>query len=73
MIAEVPWGKIPILEVDGKVVAQAQAVTRYLARQAGLCGEGAWEDLKIDEIVAVIDELRGGKLMWCQLTSNKRR
>nr|QED40976.1 glutathione S-transferase [Matsumurasca onukii] len=55
-----PWGKMPILEIEGKAgVTQSQAVTRFLARQAGLCGDGAWEDLKIDEIVSVVDELRG--------------
>lgn len=56
-----PWGKSPVLEVDGKQVSQSIAITRYLAREAGLTGGNAWEDLRIDEIVDVINDLRAGK------------
>ncbi|XP_046680424.1 glutathione S-transferase-like [Homalodisca vitripennis] len=54
-----PWGKVPLLEVEGeKPVAWSLAITRYLGREAGLAGANTWEDLRIDEIVYVINDLR---------------
>lgn len=56
-----PWGKTPVLEVDGKMVSQHVAITRYLGKLAGLGGKDLWEDLMIDEAVDVINELRSGQ------------
>ncbi|KAG8313831.1 hypothetical protein J6590_106319, partial [Homalodisca vitripennis] len=54
-----PWGKVPVLEVEGqKPVVQSIAIARYLAKEAGLTGKDPWEDLRIDEIVYVINDLR---------------
>lgn len=55
-----PWGKLPLLEVDGKTVTQHLAICRYLGKKAGLNGKDDWEALKIDEIVDIINELRSG-------------
>lgn len=30
-----PFGKLPLLEVDGKVIPQSQAIARYVAKQFG--------------------------------------
>uniref|UniRef100_A0A1B6CC70 glutathione transferase n=2 Tax=Clastoptera arizonana TaxID=38151 RepID=A0A1B6CC70_9HEMI len=55
-----PFGKSPVLEVDGGKLklCQSVAICRYLAKQAGLCGKDALEDLQIDIIVDVIGDLR---------------
>nr|AVC68799.1 glutathione S-transferase 2 [Subpsaltria yangi] len=53
-----PFGKIPILEIDGKKLTQSRAICRYLAKEAGLAGKDAWEDLQIDIIVDTIDDVR---------------
>lgn len=55
-----PFGKAPILVVDGKQLPQSVACTRYLAKLAGLAGKDAWEDLQIDIIVDTISDLRQG-------------
>ncbi|KAI6219713.1 hypothetical protein M3Y95_01096000 [Aphelenchoides besseyi] len=44
------YGKIPILEVDGKPLAQCYAISRYLAKQFGLIGADDWEAAKLDEV-----------------------
>ncbi|XP_055346026.1 probable glutathione S-transferase 7 [Paramacrobiotus metropolitanus] len=43
-----PYGQLPVLEVDGKMLGQSGAMVRYVARQHGLMGSGAWEEALID-------------------------
>ncbi|XP_050440872.1 glutathione S-transferase-like [Adelges cooleyi] len=53
-----PFGKAPILEVDGKVLNQSAAISRYLAKKAGLAGNDDWESMLIDIAVDNIHDLR---------------
>ncbi|XP_066602106.1 glutathione S-transferase-like [Prorops nasuta] len=55
---EMPFGQVPILEVDGKKIHQSTAICRYLAKQFGLGGKDAWQDLEIDACVDTIHDLR---------------
>lgn len=53
-----PFGKVPVLEIDGKKVSQSAAISRYLAKQYGLAGKNDWESLEIDVTVDTIHDLR---------------
>jgi len=53
-----PFGKVPVLEVDGKKIGQSVAICRYLAKQCGLAGKNDWESLEIDAAVDTIHDLR---------------
>ncbi|XP_068085135.1 glutathione S-transferase [Anabrus simplex] len=53
-----PYGKLPLLEVDGKEVYQSAAIGRYLAKQFNLLGSNDWEALQIDCTVDTITDLR---------------
>lgn len=55
-----PFGKVPVLEIDGKVLNQSTAITRYLSKKAGLAGSDDWESLLIDVAVDNIHDLRQG-------------
>lgn len=55
-----PFGKVPVLEIDGKTVNQSIAISRYLAKKAGLAGNDEWESLLIDVAVDNIYEIRQG-------------
>jgi hypothetical protein len=53
-----PFGKTPVLEVDGKQIHQSAAICRYLAKQFGLNGSNDWEALEIDAIVDTFTDFR---------------
>ncbi|XP_011702072.1 PREDICTED: glutathione S-transferase-like isoform X2 [Wasmannia auropunctata] len=53
-----PFGKVPVLEVDGKKIDQSAAISRYLAKQCDLAGKNDWESLEIDSTVDTIHDLR---------------
>lgn len=56
-----PFGQMPILEHNGKVVNQSIAIARYVAKQVKLVGNNDWEDLEIDSIVDTINDFRMSK------------
>ncbi|KAH7716775.1 Glutathione S-transferase 1 [Aphelenchoides avenae] len=47
---DAPFGKAPWLEVDGRKLAETDAICRYLARKFGLAGKGEWEQAWVDAI-----------------------
>uniref|UniRef100_A0A146KVM5 glutathione transferase n=1 Tax=Lygus hesperus TaxID=30085 RepID=A0A146KVM5_LYGHE len=50
MKSELKLAKLPLLEIDGVELTQSTAICRYLADEAGLLGDNAWENLQIDII-----------------------
>ncbi|KAL1139557.1 hypothetical protein AAG570_006540 [Ranatra chinensis] len=53
-----PFGKVPVLEIDGVKLHQSTALTRYLGKKAGLGGKNDWEDLQIDIAVETLHDFR---------------
>ncbi|KAJ3663478.1 hypothetical protein Zmor_007736 [Zophobas morio] len=53
-----PFGALPTLEHNGKVVGQSVAIARYLAKKVKLVGDDDWENLEIDAIVDTINDIR---------------
>ncbi|KAG8274791.1 transferase activity protein [Homalodisca vitripennis] len=54
----IPFGRLPMVEVGGQVLTQPVSICRYLGRQAGLCGDNAFQDLQIDIIADTLVDLR---------------
>ncbi|KAI6219830.1 hypothetical protein M3Y99_01635100 [Aphelenchoides fujianensis] len=46
-----PYGKIPVLEVDGKPLCESTTIIRYLAKRYKLAGKTRWEKAKVDELL----------------------
>ncbi|KAJ8924704.1 hypothetical protein NQ315_000855 [Exocentrus adspersus] len=52
------YGMLPVLEIDGKPVAQSMAIARHLARQFGLAGQSEWESLQCDVLIDTLGDLK---------------
>nr|WEU54067.1 glutathione s-transferase sigma-2 [Protohermes costalis] len=57
-----PFGKLPVLEIDGQPMAQSYAIARYLARLHGLAGIDEWEGLQCDSLVDALEDLK--RVLW---------
>lgn len=53
-----PYGMLPVLEIDGKPIAQSNAVARYLARKHNLVGRDEWEAMMCDVLVDSLGDLK---------------
>lgn len=54
--SEMPFGQVPVLEVDGKKLAQTVAICNYLASEYGLYGKTSMDRFHIDEIVCLVND-----------------
>ena len=61
---QTPFGHIPILEVDGKVLSGSLPVTRFLAERHGLAGSNDVENAEIAGIVDCITDLIAQMIKW---------
>mmetsp|Transcript_6536 Transcript_6536/g.13962 ORF Transcript_6536/g.13962 Transcript_6536/m.13962 type:complete len:207 (-) Transcript_6536:189-809(-) len=52
-----PFGSLPVLEVDGMIAAQSDAILRYAGRLGGLYPEDLQAALKVDEFCNGVDDL----------------
>lgn len=53
-----PFGTVPILEVNGKVIPQSNTICRFLAKEMGLAGKNAFEQALVDGMADVITDIR---------------
>lgn len=53
-----PYGQVPVLEVDGKKMGQSIAICRYAAQLAKLDGDNAVENLEIDGVVDTLSDIQ---------------
>ena len=52
-----PFGVIPVLEVDGKQLGSSMTIARYLAETFGLAGDNALENAEIASIIDTIGDV----------------
>ncbi len=54
---ELPYGQLPILEVDGECIAQTPAIARFCGKAAGLYPSDALEAARVDELLHSVEQL----------------
>nr|XP_026495721.1 glutathione S-transferase 2-like [Vanessa tameamea] len=53
-----PFGQMPVLEIDGKKYAQSTAIARYLGQKNGLAGDNLEESFEIDQNIEFLIDIR---------------
>ncbi|CAG0888427.1 unnamed protein product [Darwinula stevensoni] len=65
---EMPFGQIPVLYVytdEGtKILAQSNAIARFIAREHGMNGKDSWESAQCDMLVDSMGDLRDLYIKW---------
>ena len=64
-VSQLPFGQLPLLQIDGIEIVQTQAILRYLARRANLTGETQADEMKCEVLVETIR----GKVKGCHIMS----
>lgn len=54
---QMPFQALPVLDVDGRRVAQSNAINRYVGRLVGLYPKDDWQALLCDEVMDAIEDL----------------
>ena len=52
-----PYGSMPVLDIDGKLLAGSGGIARYLAEEFGLAGSNAIENCELSSLYDVMEEL----------------
>ena len=52
-----PFQSLPVLEVDGKVIAQSNTINRYLGKLAGLYPKDDWNAARVDEVMDAVEDM----------------
>jgi len=52
-----PFQSLPVLEVDGKVIAQSNTINRYLGKLAGLYPKDDWQAARVDEVMDAVEDI----------------
>jgi len=69
-----PFGRLPILEINGKVFCQSAAITRYLANKFGFAGKTNLDKLQADMIVdCIVDLTNPLSLIFTEQDENRKK
>ena len=54
-----PFGALPLLEKDGEILAQSNAINRYVGRLTNLYPSDPWQAAQCDEIMEAVEDISG--------------
>ena len=55
--AQTPFGALPVLEVDGQVVSQSNAINRYVGKLGDLYPSDPWQAALCDEAMEAVEDI----------------
>ncbi|NP_001083518.1 prostaglandin D2 synthase, hematopoietic a [Xenopus laevis] len=67
----IPYGQLPVVEIDGVIFNQSLAIGRYLAKKAGLIGKNDLDEIRVDAIIDTIDDFFS-KFPWMDTDKAKK-
>jgi glutathione S-transferase len=54
---DTPFGALPLLENDGQILAQSNAINRYVGKLTGLYPSDPWQAALCDEIMEAVEDI----------------
>ena len=61
-----PFGQLPVLEIDGDTIGQSMAIARFLANQYGIAGSSNLVKAQVDEVVDVMNDVQDAMVRLSQ-------
>ena len=52
-----PFQALPVLQVDGKTIAQSNTIDRYVGKLAGLYPKDEWQAALVDEVMDAVEDI----------------
>ncbi|KAE8630804.1 hypothetical protein XENTR_v10000969 [Xenopus tropicalis] len=68
---KIPYGQLPVVEIDGVIYNQSLAVGRYLAKKGGLIGKNDLDEIRVDALIDTIDDFFS-KFPWMDTEKAKK-
>ena len=62
--AAIPWGQLPALEYDGKMLVQSISIARFVAREFGLAGKNNLEAAQADMLVDCMSDFGNSEYLY---------
>jgi len=56
--AQQPFGQVPVLEIDGRVIPESRAIAWYVARRCGFAGTTIDDQTQIDIVLEVVGDIK---------------
>ena len=56
---DTPFGALPLLERDGQILAQSNAINRYVGKLTDLYPSDPWQAALCDEVMEVVEDMSG--------------
>lgn len=54
---QMPFQALPVLEADGTLLAQSNAINRYVGRLTGLYPKDDWQAARVDELMDAVEDI----------------
>ncbi|XP_046580235.1 probable glutathione S-transferase 7 [Haliotis rubra] len=55
--SKTPFGQLPVLEINGEPYGQSSGIIAFLAREFGIHGKTSLEQLKVDQVMGIIQDI----------------
>jgi prostaglandin-H2 D-isomerase / glutathione transferase len=65
-------GKVPFLEVDGKIIPQSKSIERYIAKRGNMMGSNEIESAQIDSICESVRDIKDAYKAVKRLPENEK-
>lgn len=73
MKESMPYGQLPVLEVDGKTVAQSAAILRFVGNRFNLAGNNEFEKAKVDGVLDYFKDIQANMTGWFREEDQERK